>query len=269
MERLTVEISAMVAVLLAGAGLVAAGASGQGQSEGPKDLGTAAQLEYQNCYEHVGAFRVPVSYIRELVGSELPAGFTYQTFPPDGLGQLNVVGLDCDQRGHRVTDLLVNAPTNVPGTLVRVRTYTDSPKSRAWYGRSCFGGVSTLGDVDASVEIDEVGTRHGRVAASDGATSVEFTTTVPPSTTPIAAATLRHFAVKDGEIHGLIEWGSLDPGVRHLLLGPDSATLEIDGATPPGMTVVGAQHVHAEEGQPHTFFHRSLTRCAPGLDWRN
>jgi hypothetical protein len=103
----------LLIVLLAGCALAAAGAAAQEDREeppGPASLGLGTELVYMNCYEHVGAFRVPLSVIRDLVASDLPAGFEYQTFDPARtIGQLNVVGLDCDQVGHRVTDLLVNA----------------------------------------------------------------------------------------------------------------------------------------------------------------
>jgi hypothetical protein len=88
--------------------------------------------------------------------------------------------------------------------------------------------------------------------------------TVRPPTAGIAAATLQHFTVEDGQVDGLIEWGSLHAGLRQVLV-PGAATLEADGAPAPSMTVAGGQHVFPAEGAPHTFFHRGLTVCPPGL----
>jgi hypothetical protein len=275
--RLPVGVAALLCLFLMPIAVAGAPATATAQEElpGPPSLGQGTELLYENCYEHVAAFRMPVSFIAGLVGSGLPTGFSYRTFDPAGtIGQLNVVGLDCDQGGHRVTDLLVNAVVNVPAafarglpTVLRVRTYTNSAETRARYGLFCFGQVRP-GQVEASVEIDPVtGQRRGRVFASDGATSIELTTTtVPPPSPVIAAAMLQHFTVEHGQVRGLIEWGSRHDGLRRAL-SPSGATLELDGPPPPDVTVAGGQHVFpAGDGAPHTFFHRGLTACAPGLD---
>ena len=218
----------------------------------------------------MGGFRVPLFVIRDLVGSELPAGFAYQTFDPARtIGQLNVVGLDCDQGGHRVTDLFINVVVVVPAdfgagrpTLLRVRTYTNSPRSGARYALFCFGNVVKLANVEASVEIDpSTGVRRGRVFGTDRVGSIELRTTVPPPAVLIPAATLQHFTVEDGEVHGRIEWGSRDAGVR--LRGTESL-LVLDGVTYAGFV---GQQIFPAEGDPATFFHRGLTSCPPGLDW--
>lgn len=272
-------LRATFAMLMAGVGLAAASAAagehGEG-SPGAATLGQGTELVYANCYEHVGAFRVPLSAIRDLVASELPAGFAYRTFDPAGTtGQLNVVGLDCDQGGHRVTDLLINVPVIAPPdfsagrtTLLRARTYTTSPKSRARYGLFCFGDVTTLADAEASVDVDpSTGVRSGRVVGTDGVGSIELTTTVLPTNRGIAPATLQHFTVEDGEVHGRIEWGSRDAGVLQGGIGATlEATLILDGVTYAGFV---GQHVIAAEGGPATFFHRGLTSCPPGLDWND
>jgi hypothetical protein len=263
----------LLVALVAGAGLATASAGAPDEPEGSPGMttvGHGTELVYANCYEHVGGFRVPLSVIRGLVGSELPAGFAYATFDPaQTIGQLNVVGLDCDQGGHRVTDLFVNVVVIVPAdfsagrpTLLRVRTYTNSPKSEARYGLFCFGNVAGLADVEASVEIDpDTGVRRGRVFGTDGVGSIELRTTAPPPAVVIPAATLQHFTVEDGEVHGRIEWGSVDAGVRQR--GAES-TLVLDGVTYTGFV---GQQIFPAEGDPATFFHRSLTRCPPGLDW--
>lgn len=263
----------LLLVLLAGTVLAAASAGAAHEAEGPPGattLGPGTELVYANCYEHVGAFRIPLSVIHDLVGSELPAGVEYQTFDPARtIGQLNVVGLDCDQGGHRVTDLFINTVVLVPAdfsagrpTLLRVRTYTNSPESHARYGLFCFGNVSKLADVEASVDIDPgTGVRRGRVFGTDGVGSIELRTTAPPPAVVIPAATLQHFTVKDGEVHGRIEWGSIDAGLRQR--GTES-TLVLDGVTYSGFV---GQQIFPAEGEPHTFFHRGLTSCPPGLDW--
>ena len=266
-------ISVLIVVLTVAPLTVASAAAGDASE--PLAPGAGTQLDYEACYEQVGAFRVPVSFIRSLVGSELPAGFLYRTFDPAGtIGQLNVVGLSCEQGGHRVSDMLVNAVMNVPvdfgrglNTLLRVRTYTDSPESRARYRLFCFGDVTRLADVEASVEIADTGARQGHVSASDGETSVEMTTTLPPGTGNAMPATLQHFTVEDGAVHGLIEWGNEHASVIQRTTSPLAATLLVDGVAPSGLTVLGAQHFYAAEGGPHRFFHRGLTRCAPGQDW--
>jgi hypothetical protein len=263
----------LLVALLTGAGLATASAGALADAQraaGTATLGRGSELVYENCYEHVGGFRVPLFVIRDLVGSELPAGFAYQTFDPARtIGQLNVVGLDCDQDGHRVTDLFINVVVLVPAdfgagrpTLLRVRTYTSSPQSGARYALFCFGNVAKLANVEASVEIDpNTGVRRGRVLGTDGLGSIELRTTAAPPTSVITAATIRHFTVEDGEVHGLIEWGSRDAGVR--LRGTESM-LVLDGVTYAGFV---GQQIFPEEGDPATFFHRGLTRCPPGLDW--
>lgn len=253
----------MFVVLLIGAGLVAGTAAAQaGEGSVSDTLGDGTQMTYTRCYEQVAGFRVPLETIRGLVGSELPTGLAYRTLDPAGtIGQLNVVGLDCDQGGHEVTDVLVNAVLSVPGTALRVRTYTNSPASRTRYGLFCFGNVTTLGKVEASVEIDlSTGARRGHVTATDDVGSVDLQTTTAPTTRSILPATLQHFTVKGGQLHGRIEWGSNDSGISQTLT---QATVSLDGVT---YTAIGGQHVFAPEGGSATFFHRGLTRCPPGLD---
>jgi hypothetical protein len=260
-----------VAVLAVAVGLAtSSAAAGEGADGSPGGaLGSGTELIYTDCYENVAGFRLPLSLISGLVGSPLPVGFSYRTFDPAGtIGQLNVVGLDCDQGGHAVTDVLVNALVNAPDdfragrpTVLRVRTYTNSPESRARHGLFCFGNVTTLADVEAHVEIDPTtGARHGRVVATDGVGSIELRTTTKPVSSQIAPATLQHFTVEDGKVHGRIEWGSSDPGISQPVAG---ATLVLDGVSYPG---IGGQHVFAPEGRPATFFHRGLTSCPPGLE---
>jgi hypothetical protein len=253
-------------LLLVGAGLVSGTAAAtDGEVSAGATLGGGTELIYTNCYEQVAGIRVPVSVIRGLVGSELPAGLAYRTFDPAGtIGQLNVVGLDCDQGGHEVTDVLVNAPLGVMGTALRVRTYTNSPETRARYGLFCFGNVTTLADAEASVEVDpSTGARRVRVIATDGVGSIELETTTAPTPRSIPPATIQHFTVKDGELHGQIEWGSSHTGVSQPVT---EATVNLDGVTYPA---IAGQHVFAPEGGPATFFHRGLTNCPPGLDWND
>jgi hypothetical protein len=269
------QLKSMLLVALVGATMAPAAVDAVEVSPGPSLLGAGTELLYENCYEHVAAFRVPISFIEGMAGSELPPGFAYRSFDPAGtVGQLNVVGLDCDQGGHRVTDLLINAIVNVPPaiarglpTVLRVRTYTNSPQTQARYGLLCFGHLTALGEVEALVEIDPVtGERRGHVFASDGGSSIDFTTTVRPPSEPILAATLQHFTVKNSELRGLIEWGSVHGGLRQRSV-PAAATLRVDGAPAPTVAVAASQHVFPAEGAPHTFFHRGLTGCPPGLDW--
>lgn len=269
------RLMSLVFLVLVSGTIAPAAVDAEEVSPVPPPLGGGTELLYENCYEHVAAFRVPLSFIEQLGGPELPDGFAYRTFDIAGtIGQLNVVGLACDQGDHRVTDLLVNAVVNVPPdfarglpTVLRVRTYTNSPETRARYGLFCFGHLTSLGEVEASVEIDPItGERRGRVFASEGESSIEFTTTVRPPSEPILAATLQHFTVKDGQVHGLIEWGSLHDGLRQRSV-PAVATLEVDGTPAPVVTVAASQHVFPAEDAPHTFFHRGTTACPPGLDW--
>jgi hypothetical protein len=260
---------AVFATLFACAALVAGTAGAQSADGSPgATVGEGTEMIYTNCYEQVAGFRVPLSLIRALVGSELPAGLAYRTFDPAGtIGQLNVVGLSCEQGGRQVTDVLLNAPLSVPGTALRVRTYTDSPETSARYGLFCFGNVTTLADVEATVEVDpSTGARRGHVSASDGVGSIELTTTTSALSSLIAPATLQHLTVKGGELHGRIEWGSSDPGISQPVVAA-TATLVLDGAQRTG--AAGGQHVFAPEGGPAGFFHRGLTSCPPGLDWND
>jgi hypothetical protein len=150
---------------------------------------------------------------------------------------------------------------------LRVRTYTDSPETSARYGLFCFGNVTTLADVEATVEVDpSTGARRGHVSASDGVGSIELTTTTSALSSLIAPATLQHLTVKGGELHGRIEWGSSDPGISQPVVAA-TATLVLDGAQRTG--AAGGQHVFAPEGGPAGFFHRGLTSCPPGLDWND
>lgn len=268
-----VRLGTRVAILVVALGLVAATAAAQEGGGAPSDaLGDGTELIYTNCYENVAGFRLPLSLLSDLAESDLPVGFSYRTFDPAGtIGQLNVVGLDCDQGGHGVTDVLLNVLVNTPDefragrpTALRVRTYTNTPKSRARHGLYCFGNVTALSDVQASVEIHPTtGARHGRVVVADGAGSIELRTTTNSAPREIAPATLQHFTVEDGEVHGRIEWGSSDPGISEPVA---EATLLLNGATYIG---VGGQHVFPPEGAPATFFHRGLTSCSPGLDWND
>jgi hypothetical protein len=258
-------ITTVSAVLLAIMALVAGTARAQGAAGSPgATVGEGTELIYENCYEHVGAFRVPLDRIRDLVGSELPPGFAYRTFDPEGtIGQINGVAIDCEQGGHGVTDVFLNALVLNEGqpTALRVRMYTNSPQSNARYALFCLGNVTTRGEVQASVDVDPTGVRHGRVFGTDGVGSIRLMTTTSPLSDLIGAVTLQHFTVKDGELHGRFEWGSLNTGRRQL---GSTSTLVVDGATYAGII---SQHVYPEaEGAPHTFFHRGLTSCPPGLD---
>jgi hypothetical protein len=255
-------------------GLVTSGAAAQ-DGRSPGALGDGTELIYENCYENVAGFRVPLTIIRGLVGSELPAGFAYRTFDDAAsIGQLNVIALQCDQAGHEVADVIVNALVNAPDafragrpTALRIRTYTSSTQTRARHGQFCFGNVTTLAGVEASVEIDlTTGVRPGHALATDGDGSVELTTTTSGAEpNPIGQATLQHFTVEDGEVHGRIEWGTLHGGRSQLVV---QAALVLDGAQYTGIPGVTGQHVFAEDGAPHAFFHRGLTFCPPGPDWR-
>jgi len=157
-----------------------------------------------------------------------------------------------------VTDVLLNSPLSVPGTALRVRTYTSSPQTRARYALFCFGNVTGLAQVEASVEIDpSTGARRGHVIAGDGV-SIELTTTTSPLSSVIAPATLQHFTVKGGAMHGRIEWGSSDQGLSQSVV-PATATLVLDGTQHVG--AAGGQHVFGLDGGPATFFHRGLASC--------
>jgi hypothetical protein len=262
-------LRSVFAILFASAGLIVGTAAAQdGEGAPGEPLGDGTEMIYENCYEQVAGFRVPLSLIRGLVGSELPPSLAYRTFDPARtIGQLNVVGLSCEQGGYEVTDVLLNAPLSVPGTALRVRTYTDRPKTKARYGLVCFGNVTTLADVQASVEIDpSTGGRRGHVIASDGVGSVELTTATSPLSSVIAPATLQHFTVRGGELHGRIEWGSSDQGISQTVVA-STTTLVLDGTQYTG--AAGGQHVFAPEGGPARFFHRGLTSCPPGLDWND
>lgn len=260
-------VRAVLAVLVASAGLSVGTAAGQGGGSPGGPLGDGTEMIYENCYEQVGAFRVPLDLIRELVGSELPPGFEYRTFDAERtIGQINAVAIDCDQGGHEVTDVFLNALVLNDGrpTALRVRSYTNSPESNARYALFCLGSITTLGDVEASVVIDQGGVRHGRTFGTDGVGSITLITTTSPPTDLIGAATLQQFTVKDGEVHGRFEWGSMDAGMRQL---GSTSTLVLDGSTHAGFV---SQHVFpAAESAPHTFFHRGLTSCPPGLEWND
>jgi hypothetical protein len=257
------------AAVLATAGAGPAAASGRalgetGEQPAAPTLGQGTQLIYENCYEHVGAFRVPLDRIRALVGSALPPGFEYRTFDPERtIGQINAVAIDCDQGGHDVTDVFLNALVLNEGrsTALRVRMYTNSPESNARYALFCLGDITTLGEVEASVDIDPTGARHGRVFGTDGVGSITLITTTSPQSDLIGAVTLQQFTIEDGEVHGRFEWGSMDGGLRQL---GSTSTLILDSTSYTGIV---SQHVYpAAEGTPHTFFHRGLTSCPPGLD---
>ena len=260
----------VLAIVLASAGLVAATprAQGAGADGSPgAAVGSGTEMIYTNCYEQVGAFRVPLDLIRDLVGSELPPGFEYRTFDAEGtIGQINAVAIDCDQGGHEVTDVFLNALVTDEGrpTALRVRSYTNSPESNARYGLFCLGNVTTLGEVEASVVVDPAGVRRGRIFGTDGVGSITLITTTSPPTDLIGAVTLQQFTVRDGEVHGRFEWGSKDAGLRQF---GSTSTLVLDGTTYAGFV---SQHVFpAAESAAHTFFHRGLTSCPPGLDWND
>ena len=267
-------LCASAATLVVVLGLLTSGAAAE-DSGSPGPLGAGTELIYENCYENVAGFRVPLTIIRGLVRSELPEGFAYRTF--DGaasIGQLNVIALRCEQGGHEVDDVIVNALVTAPEafragrpTALRVRTYTSSPQTSARHGQFCFGNVTTLAGVEASVELDpSTGVRRGHAFATDGAGSVELTTTTSGAEpNPIGRATLQHFTVEDGEVHGRIEWGSLHGGRSQLVV---QAALVLDGAQYTGIPGVTGQHVFAEDGASHAFFHHGLTFCPPGCDWR-
>jgi hypothetical protein len=259
------SLRAVFAMLFTSAGLLAGTAGAQSGDESPgATVGDGTELIYSNCYEHVGGFRVPLDLLRDLVGSALPPGFEYRTFNPDRtIGQLNAVAIDCDQGGHEVTDVFLNALVLNEGrpTALRVRMYTNSPESNARVGLFCLGNITTLGEVQASVDIDPMQVRHGRVFASDGVGSITLLTTTSPQTDLIGAATLQHFTVKAGAVHGRFEWGSMNDGLRQL---GSTSSLVLDGATYAGFV---SQHVFPVAGASHAFFHRGLASCPPGLDW--
>jgi hypothetical protein len=261
-------VLAVLAVLVVSAGLSVGAAAAQGGEWSPGGpLGDGTEMTYENCYEQVGAFRVPLDLIRELVGSELPPGVEYRTFDAEGtIGQINAVAIDCDQGGHEVTDVFLNALVlnDRRRTALRVRSYTDSPESNARYAFFCLGSITTLGEVEASVDIDQTGVRHGRVFGTDGVGSIVLITTTSSPADLIGAVTLQQSTVKDGEVHGRFEWGSKDAGLRQL---GSTSTLVLDGAAYAGIV---SQHVFpAAEGAPHTFLHRGLASCPPGLDWND
>jgi hypothetical protein len=260
-------IFALVAVL-AGTGLALSSTATSGaQGLRGSTVGPGAELIYEDCYEQVGAFRVPLDLIRDLVGSELPPGFDYRTFDPERtIGQINAVAIDCDQGGHDVTDVFINALVLNEGrpTALRVRMYTNSPESNAHYALFCLGNITALGEVEASVDIDATGVRHARAFGTDGFGSITLITTTSPQRDLIGATALQHFTVKDGEVHGRFEWGSVDAGMRQL---GSTSTLILDGTTYGGFV---SQHVFpAAEDAPHTFFHRGLASCPPGWDWND
>jgi hypothetical protein len=271
-----VELAITFAILAAAVGLLTSSAAAQDGNDGSPGgpLGSGTELIYANCYEQVAGFRVPLAVVQSLVGSALPAGFTFRTSAGGTLGQFNVVGIDCEQGGHGVTDVFINVPVVAPEDFpaprpaaVRARAYTNSPASNARYGIFCLGHATTLADAHASVEIDpSTGVRRGRVVATDGVGSVVLqTTTAPPPAAAIGPATLQHLTVEDGEVRGRIEWGSSDLGLA-LPVADGQATAVIDGVSYVGF---GGQHVFAPDGDSATFFHRGHTSCAPGLDWND
>jgi hypothetical protein len=136
-------LTTVSAILLAIMALVAGTARAHSAAGSPgATVGEGTELIYENCYEHVGAFRVPLDRIRDLVGSELPPGFAYRTFDPERtIGQINAVAIDCEQGGHGVIDVFLNALVLNEGqpTALRVRTYTNSPQSNARYALFCLG----------------------------------------------------------------------------------------------------------------------------------
>lgn len=271
-----VELVMTFAVLAAAVSLLTSGAAAQEGGNGPLGgpLGGGTELIYTSCYEQVAGFRVPLAVVSGLVGSPLPAGFSFRTSAGGTLAQFNVVGIHCEQGGHGVTDVFVNVPVIAPADFpvprpiaVRARAYTSSPESNARYGLFCLGNATTLADVHASIEIHpSTGTRRGRVVATDSVGSVVLeTTTAAPPTSTIGPVTLQHLTVEGGEIHGRFEWGSSDPGLV-LPVAEGAATAVIDGLS---YAAFGGQHVFAPDGGPATFFHRGHTSCAPGLDWND
>src|SRR4029450_10357950 len=99
------------------------------------------------------------------------------------------------------------------------------------------------GDVEAFVEIDpQTGARRGRVVATDGSGSGVLETTTAPTPRDILPATLQHFTVKDGQLHGWIEWGSRDSGISQAVT---VATAILDGIRYPA---IGGQHVFTADG---------------------
>jgi hypothetical protein len=66
-------LRSVFAILFASAGLIVGTAAAQdGEGAPGEPLGDGTEMIYENCYEQVAGFRVPLSLIRGLVGSELP-----------------------------------------------------------------------------------------------------------------------------------------------------------------------------------------------------
>jgi hypothetical protein len=260
--RLSIRRPARIAIAL---GLAIAGptaTSARADDEPDVTLGHGTALAYENCYEHVGGFRVPLS----LFAVELPDGFRYQTFDAGGtIGQLTVVGLDCELHGVRVLDVFVNAsvipPPGFTASLLRVRSYTSQPLSATRFAQWCFGDAVLLGEVEAAVTITPSG-RSGRVHGTDGTGSIELVTTTPGDERKIDPATIRHFSVKHGRLYGLLEF-TADGALRDR----GSGTLILDGGEP--IQGLIGQHVYPAAGDPFTFTYRGLSACPPGLDWND
>jgi len=147
MRRTT--LSCLVLLLVGGcAGYV----DEDGTAVASDELGRGTELVYENCYEHVAAFRVPITTLSALVGQPLPTGYAYRTFDPARtIGQLVASAVECDQGGHTVTDVWVHVVVlPPPGSVLRqlrVRHYTSSPQTRARFGLFCFGDVTGTGEV--------------------------------------------------------------------------------------------------------------------------
>jgi hypothetical protein len=233
---------------------------------GPPVLGQGTDVEYRNCYEQVGGFRIPVSEVAEL-GGALPPGFQYRVVDAAGNGQLVVVGLDCEYGGARVRDVFINAgvipPPGISANLLRIRSYTSRPDVAVRDAQWCFGDVVSFGEVEAEVAITDTG-RAGRVFGSDGVGSIELTTATGAAQGPVPPATIQHLTVKDQQVHGLLEF-TADGAVIVRGTGPASAQLRLDGGSPiPGFT---GQHIFPAPGDPFTFVYKGLTACPPGQDW--
>jgi hypothetical protein len=238
------------------------------QHEGvpPSALGGGTNLEFRNCYEHVGGFRLPVAQVADL-GGPLPPGFEYRVFDAAGNGQLVAVGLDCDFGGTRVTDVFINAvvipPPGFTSTLLRVRSYTSRPDVAVRFAQWCFGDAVNAGEVTAEVTVSEMG-RTGRVFGSDEVGSIELTTATGATQAPVPPATIQHVTVKDQQVHGLLEF-TADGAVIVRGTGSASAQLRLDGGPPiPGFT---GQHIFPAPRSPFTLVYRGLTACPPGQDW--
>ena len=249
-----------VATILAGVSLAAATAHAQDGTDALLGRGTA--LAYENCYEHVGGFLVPIAAI----GADLPAGFAYQTVDAAGtIGVLTVVGLDCELAGTRVADVFINIgvipPPGYSARLLRLRGYTSHPLAATRFAQWCFGDVVRLGQVLTEAVTTDHG-RTGRVYGTDGTGSIELLTTTPGSAIEIPPAKIQHLAGKEDAVHGLLEF-TADAAFRDRGTG----TLILDHGTP--IQGVIGQHIYPAPGHPFTFTYRGLTACPPGLDWND